>query len=86
MYEVALSPQAEKFFSRADKPLAKKMARCYRQLEQDPYRYPNIKPSKGTLAGYYRFRVGDHRVVYRIDSSKKSVVVALVAHRSEAYE
>ena len=33
----------------------------------------------------FRLRVGDHRVIYRIDFDKQIVIVARIAHRREAY-
>ncbi|MFM7580065.1 MAG: type II toxin-antitoxin system RelE family toxin [Microcystaceae cyanobacterium] len=52
MYEVVLHPNAQEFYLRADKALAKKIARCLEQLEQNPRFHPNIKVLKGDLAGY----------------------------------
>lgn len=86
MYSVRLLPQAERFYSNADKPLAKKLARCFEQLEIDPRIHPNITRLKGPFAGNLRFRVGDHRVIYRIEERNRIVIVAIIAHRSEAYE
>ena len=86
MYSVRLSVQAERFFARADRPLAKKLARCFEQLELDPRTHPNIARLKGPFAGFLRFRVGDYRVIYRIEEGDRIVIVAIIAHRSEAYE
>lgn len=86
MYSVRLLPQAERFYSNADRPLARKLARCFEQLEQNPRTHPNITFLKGPLAGYYRYRVGDYRVIYRIDERDRIVVVAIIAHRREAYD
>lgn len=33
----------------------------------------------------YRVRVGDWRVVYEVDDSRRRVVVVRVAHRSDVY-
>jgi len=41
------------------------------------------------LKGYkdqWRVRVGDHRVIYIIDDSAKTVMVTRVAHRRDVYE
>ena len=86
MYSVRLLPQARRFYEIADRPLAKKLARCFEQLEQNPRTHPNITRLKGPFAGYYRYRVGDHRVIYRIDERGRIVIVAIIAHRSEAYQ
>ena len=36
MYEVRLSEDAEKVFVKCDKALTKKLARCFRNLENNP--------------------------------------------------
>jgi hypothetical protein len=37
MFEVVLSPEAKAFFAAADKPLARKLSRCFLQLEREPH-------------------------------------------------
>ena len=59
MFELILSPAARAFFAAADPPLARKLARCFRQLEHDPRRHNNIKRLSGKLTGRLRYRVGD---------------------------
>ena len=86
MYKVDLSTNAQEFYRKADRPLARKLARCFEQLEKEPRQHSTIKPLKGNLAGHYRYRVGDYRVIYRIDDQDHSVFVLKIAHRSEVYE
>jgi mRNA interferase RelE/StbE len=54
MYKVELSREAQRFFVRSDKPIAKKLARCFESLEMDPRAGNNIKPLKGKFTGCYR--------------------------------
>jgi mRNA-degrading endonuclease RelE of RelBE toxin-antitoxin system len=42
------------------------------------------KPLRGTLAGYWKLRVGDWRVVYAIYG--KEVVVFAIKHRNRVYD
>ncbi|MBI2808528.1 MAG: type II toxin-antitoxin system RelE/ParE family toxin [Planctomycetes bacterium] len=84
MFEVILSPDAAEFYAAADKGLARKLARCFRNLETDPRQGNNAKRLTGEWAGYRRYRVGDWRVIYRIDDDR--VFVAVIAHRREAYD
>jgi mRNA interferase RelE/StbE len=86
MYKVLLLPKAEKFYSRADATLARKLASCFGLLEADPSRHPNIKKLVGPLKGLHRFRAGDYRIIYWIDTAKKTVFVLRIAHRKEAYD
>lgn len=86
MYEVLLHPDAQNVYANANKALAKKIARCLQQLEENPRSHPNIKALKGDLAGLYRYRIGDYRVIYSIEDEVVRVFVVAIAHRSEAYE
>jgi mRNA interferase RelE/StbE len=86
MFEVILAPEAQAFFAAADPPLARKLARCFAQLERDPRRHNNIKRLSGALSGRLRYRVGDWRVIYRVEDTDRQVHVLLIAHRSEVYE
>ena len=84
MYSVILEASAQEFYAKAEPALAKKLARCFAILEETPSYHPNLKPLKGNLAGRYRYRVGDYRVIYRIEESQ--VIILAIEHRSEAYE
>jgi mRNA interferase RelE/StbE len=86
MFNVDLSPGAAAFFATADQPLARKLARSFAQLERNPRRHNNIKRLSGPLAGRFRYRIGDWRVIYRVDDDAKRVFVLAIAHRREIYE
>ena len=86
MFDVVLSPEAKAFYRVADLPLAKKLARCFAQLEREPRRHNNVKRLTGEFAGHLRYRVGDWRVIYRIDDDRARVLVLTIAHRREVYE
>ncbi|MGA2231609.1 MAG: type II toxin-antitoxin system RelE/ParE family toxin [Tepidisphaeraceae bacterium] len=86
MYRVELTQEAQRFYDRCDKPVAKKLARCFLSLEKNPREGNNVKPLKGSFAGSYRFRVGDLRVVYAINDQAVTVFVIAIAKRSDVYE
>jgi mRNA interferase RelE/StbE len=86
MFEVILSPLASDFYKAADRALALKLARCFRRLESEPRHGNNVKRLKGEWSGYLRYRVGDWRVIYRIDDAANCVNVVVIAHRREVYE
>jgi len=53
-------------------------------LAEAPYRVG--KPLRDKLAGLHSARPGTHwRVLYRIDESKRAVIVQDIQHRSAAY-
>ena len=84
-YSVVLSFDAQEFFKEVSASVQRKLDRCFEMLKTDPRSHPNIKQLKGDLTGYYRYRVGDYRVVYCIDDEQKRVVVTVIAHRREVY-
>jgi mRNA interferase RelE/StbE len=86
MYAVYLTAEARRFYEKADAAVQRKLDRCFELLRQSPRRHPNIKPLKGRLAGYLRFRVGDLRVVYFINEEGRIVTVVIIANRREVYD
>ncbi len=86
MFEVVLSPSASEFYAAADRPLALKLARCFQRLEAAPRQGNNVKRLQGEWSGYLRYRVGDWRVIYRVDDDASQVNVLVIAHRREVYE
>lgn len=51
---------------------------------QDPVAYGQCL--RKDLAGSWKLRVGDYRVVYEIDAAAQEVWIGLIAHRREAYD
>jgi mRNA interferase RelE/StbE len=54
------------------------------RLVVDPISYG--KPLRYTLRGHRRLRVGDWRVVYRVDATQQIVFVVAIDHRKDVYE
>ncbi|MEL7355083.1 MAG: type II toxin-antitoxin system RelE/ParE family toxin [Cyanobacteria bacterium J06560_6] len=85
-HTVRLTKKASKFYGSADKVLATKLARCFEVLEQTPLSHPNIKPLKGKLKGRYRYRIGNYRVIYRVNDQSVEVEVLQIGPRGDAYK
>ena len=54
------------------------------QTDKDPRRFG--KPLLGKKAGLWRYRVGDYRIVCRIEDARVVVLVVAVGHRSKIYD
>lgn len=85
MYQVILAKSARLFFEAADASLQKRLDRCFKSLAANPREHNNIKTLKGRFSGYLRFRVGDHRVIYRINDASGQVIVVDIADRKDVY-
>ena len=44
------------------------------------------KPLRYSLKGHRRLRVGDYRVVYRIEIDSQLVLIVAIKHRKDVYE
>ena len=54
------------------------------RLTQDTVEFG--KPLRYSLAGHRRLRVGNYRVVYRIDMDQNQVVISAIKHRKDVYD
>jgi mRNA interferase RelE/StbE len=50
--------------------------------------FEQVQPKELTenLAGFYKLRVGDYRVLYEIDAELEVIAIARVGHRREIYD
>jgi mRNA interferase RelE/StbE len=51
---------------------------------EDPTQFG--KPLRGQQHGYWRYRVGDYRIIVSIERERLHVLVVKVGHRSTVYE
>lgn len=84
MYRVRILEGATRQLAGLDKPVGRRIAERINWLAAN---LDNLKPEAltGDLAGFYKFRVGDYRVVYEILHDEKAIVIHEVAHRREIY-
>lgn len=78
-YEVLLRRRAEKQLDRvayADHP---RIVRAMLELEGDP----RPRGCRKLFDNIYRIRIGDYRVVYKIDDERRAVAVGKIARRRE---
>lgn len=52
------------------------------RLLRDPIKYG--EPLKRSLQGYRKIRVGDYRIIYRVQSHE--IIVLKIGHRKEVYK
>jgi mRNA interferase RelE/StbE len=53
------------------------------RLSADPYRF---KPLVCNFKGFFRMRVGDYRVIYRVEKEKVTVLVVKIDVRGNVYK
>ena len=81
-YKVEIAKKAEKELKNIDRNTALRIGIKLMDLGNEPRPRQSVK-LKGT--DFYRFKVGDYRVIYQIKDSEKIVNILGVTHRREVY-
>ena len=84
MYKVVYLDAVEEDLKKLDKSTVKKiLARIETYLTQDPKELG--KPLKGDFQGYWRYRWGDYRVIYKISEREILILVLRNSNRKDVY-
>jgi mRNA interferase RelE/StbE len=84
-YAIQLEKSVVRFLLRLrDAKLKARLDEAIGSLATDP-RPPGCRKLAGT-SDRYRIRVGEYRIVYRVDDGKVTVLVLLIGHRREVYD
>lgn len=85
-WEIEFTDSAVKKLRKIDPPVAKRLVRFLRERVADgadPRTYG--KQLKGPLSEYWRYRVGDYRLICSIEDRVMRIVVVDLAHRKNVY-
>ena len=82
MYAVLIIPRAQRDLDALPAERFRRIHAAILGLEKEPRGHQTVKLTK---EGGYRLRVGDYRILYRIEDAGKQVFVYRVKHRREAY-
>jgi mRNA interferase RelE/StbE len=82
-YSIEFAASALKEFEALDKVLQKRISERILALAGNPF--PPGHKKLQAQPDHYRIRVGDYRVIYRIDKGRIVVVIVRVGHRREIY-
>ncbi len=85
MYELRKLDPAEQGLAKLDVQSAKRIIKRIRWLAEN---FDSIKPEAlhGELAGLFKLRVGDYRVVYQVLRDERQMVIHDVGHPREIYK
>ncbi|MCT2590046.1 type II toxin-antitoxin system RelE/ParE family toxin [Streptomyces sp. N2-109] len=84
-YRFAFTAHARRQLRAVDPHAAMRILEALTPLGEDPYR-PDVAVRKLTGHGdRYRLRVGDYRVIYRVDEGQLVIEVIGLGHRREVY-
>lgn len=84
-WKVELTDTAAKQLARLDKTQAQRITKYLRRLMQLEDPRDAGKALTGNWRTYWRYRVGDYRVVCEIRDNELVIVAVLIGHRSKVY-
>lgn len=82
-YRLRFTPAVNKDISKLDRPVATRIKRYLENLDMNNPRSSG-KPLAGD-AGFWRYRVGDYRILASISDEEVLVLVVAINHRREVY-
>jgi len=83
LFTVLFTRSAKKDIDKLDSITKKRLKKKLEIYSQDPL--PYSKKLVNSKVGEYRWRIGNHRVVFDLDQDKKQIVVLRIRHRKEVY-
>lgn len=84
MYTVEFLRSAARAFAKLERPVQRRLASRIDRLAEDP-RAGDVRKLRGTDDDVWRLRVGDFRVLYRIEDDRLLILVVAVGHRRSVY-
>lgn len=74
-----------KYFSKVPKEIQERIKRYIdTDLKESPFSAG--KQLKGRLRGRWSFRIGDYRIIYKIDNKLVVVLIIKIGHRKDIYD
>jgi len=83
-YTVTILPAALRVLRSLPRNIRTRIRGEIDSLAENP-RPHGVKSLQGSQKGYLRVRVGDYRIIYRIEDDRLLVVVVGIGHRREVY-
>lgn len=81
-YSIGWHPKVRKFLQKLPKEISERILIKVRGLQEDPFRFLEHYEGKD----YYKFRVGDYRLLIDVDFQKRTLSVEVIGHRGTIYQ
>ncbi|AFY60372.1 type II toxin-antitoxin system RelE/ParE family toxin [Synechococcus sp. PCC 6312] len=82
-YRIEFLKTAKKELAKLPKEIQQRIANRIEALIVDPYPVHTKKLKNGN--GLLRIRVGDYRIIYRVEAEKLIILVIKIGHRRDIY-
>ena len=82
-YDLEFTSSALREFRALDSQIQARVLRKIIGLQSNPF--PSGNKKLQGMPGHHRIRVGDYRIVYRVNGDRLVIVIVRVGHRREIY-
>lgn len=82
-YDSEFTPLFLKLLGKIDKQVKERVLTAITEVVRDPKRGSQLVFSRQVC---FKWKVGDYRMIYRIDARKKVVTFIIIDHRSRIYK
>ena len=83
-YRIRILQAASRDLERLDKPTGRRIVQRINRLAAN-LDVIRLEALTGELAGLYKLRVGDYRVIYEVLWEEETIVIHAIGHRREIY-
>ena len=84
-WSIEFERKARRSFDKLADPIAVRIAGALKRVAQSENPRDHGHALSGEWAGSWRYRVGDYRVIARIEDGRMVILVIAVGHRREVY-
>lgn len=84
MYPIRILDGASRNLARLDRPVGRHIVERINWLAAN-LDVISLEPLTGDLAGLYKLRVGDYRVIYEILRDEQTILIHAIGHRRDIY-
>ncbi|MBW8308887.1 MAG: type II toxin-antitoxin system RelE/ParE family toxin [Candidatus Paracaedibacteraceae bacterium] len=85
-WTLIFSPKAEREFKKLDRPIQGRIFDFFDKIISEPDPTIQAKPLRNELTSLWSYRIGDYRVICRLEEDKMTIVALKVGHRKDVYD
>lgn len=82
-YAIEFTASALREFRSLDRTTQRRIGKKISELGDDPFP-PGTKKLRGQ-PDHFRIRIGEYRVIYRVDGKRVVIVIVRIGHRKDVY-
>ena len=86
VFKIQITKSCLKQIDRAPTGIRQAVDKAIRKISESPCKGIGIKAMTGNWSGYYRYRLGSYRIIYRVEHDTITVFVVSFGTRGDIYK